>query len=416
MKIINKICWFILMIVTIFIVWINFKLYSDNFNKIEREKDIILQLNFLSKELKENNLGAKMQHVFPEGFVFTNVLYGLSWCEIGLVDSNLTSKKNALNEALYAFDQISATKAKSFFDPTLNPENGIFYLGWNNYLLSKILLLDTNFVGSSYYKMLYNKNCDKIIAALSHSNSPFLQSYQNQAWPADMCVAMASLSNYEKINDSRYKNYIKNWVTYIKANVDPRTKLIPHKVNPENSKTIEGARGCSISLILRLFSEIDYEFSKEQFVLYKKNFVTTTFGLPSIDEYPVGLCGQGDIDSGPVIFGVGFAGTIVSIGTFSVMGDYDLAEMQYKTINAFGLSSKNSDSKKYIFGKLPISDAFIAWSRTAQLHDNSNLSKIPCLWAYKFHLISILVITIFWASFYRKEIIKKLRYKSATVA
>lgn len=266
-----------------------------------------------------------MQNVFPEGFVFANVLYGLSWCEIGLVDSSLSSKEKALNEALYAYNQISSSKAKSIFDPTLNPENGIFYLGWNNYLLSKILLLDTNFNGSRYYKMVYNKNCDLIANALTHNSSPFLQSYQNQAWPADMCVAMASLSNYERINDSRFKNIIKNWVTQIKAKVDPRTKLIPHKVNHENGKTIEGARGCSISLILRLLSEIDHTFSKEQYTLYKKNFVTTTFGLPCVNEYPVGLCGSGDIDSGPVIFGVGFAGTIVSIGTFSAMEDYELA-------------------------------------------------------------------------------------------
>lgn len=352
-----------------------------------------------------------MQNVFPEGFVFANVLYGLSWCEIGLVDSSLSSKEKALNEALYAYNQISSSKAKSIFDPTLNPENGIFYLGWNNYLLSKILLLDTNFNGSRYYKMVYNKNCDLIANALTHNSSPFLQSYQNQAWPADMCVAMASLSNYERINDSRFKNIIKNWVTQIKAKVDPRTKLIPHKVNHENGKTIEGARGCSISLILRLLSEIDHTFSKEQYTLYKKNFVTTTFGLPCVNEYPVGLCGSGDIDSGPVIFGVGFAGTIVSIGTFSAMEDYELAEMQYKTINAFGFSSKNSDSKKFISGQLPISDAFIAWSRTTQLHDISNSSQTSLFWAYKFHLISILIITIFWALFYRKIIKKELQLK-----
>lgn len=409
MRIIKNTIWLLLLTTTILIVWLNIKLYTDNLNREERKKDIILQLNYLNRELKTNHLGERMQSIFPEGFVFTNVLYGLSWCEVGLVDTSLYTRKNSLNEALFAYEQISSTKAKSLFDPTLNPENGIFYLGWTNYLLSKLLQLDSSFDGSRYYKIVYNKNCELIVDALTHNNSPFLQSYQNQAWPADMCVAMASLSNYEKFNDTRYHSVVTNWVTAVKSKVDPRTKLIPHKVNPENGKTIEGARGCSISLILRLISEVDSDFSKEQYALYKKNFVSTTFGLPSIDEYPVGLCGSGDIDSGPVIFGVGFAGTIVSIGTFSVMGDYELAEKQYKTINAFGFSTKDSDMKKYVLGQMPIADAFIAWSRTAELNDKSNFIMTSNFWAYKFHFISFIVILILWTLFYHKIILKKLQ-------
>ncbi len=174
-------------------------------------------------------------------------------------------------------------------------------------------------------------------------------------------------------------------------------------------KRLRAARGCSISLILRLLAEIDYDFSLEQYKLYKKNFVSTTFGLPSIEEYPVGIFGMGDIDSGPVIFGVGFSGTIVSIGTLSVMGDYNLAEKQYKTINAFGLSYKSSNMKKYLFGQLPISDAFIAWSRTAQLHDPSNTTSLSNDWGLKFHSISFFTLLILWFIFYWKTIFKKFK-------
>lgn len=390
-----KIIKFIFFLISTIVIWLNIALYKDNFDRSERKKDIVLQLNFLSQELKVNHLGDSMQGIFPEGFVFANVLYGLSWCEVGLAENNLKDKENALKEALFAYNQINSSKAKSTFDASLNPENGIFYLGWKNYLLSKILLLDANFKGSDVYNKMYNYNCESIVNALKSKNTPFLESYRNQAWPADMCVAMASLSNYEKINDNRYKSVIKNWVAEIKSNIDPKTGLIPHKVNPENSKMIEGARGCSISLIIKMLSEIDLDFSKEQYKNYKKHFMTTSFGLPSINEYRRGTTGTGDIDSGPVIFGVGFSGTIVSIGTFAVMGDYDLAEKQYKTINAFGFSYRFSEQKKYIFGQLPIADAFIAWSRSAELH-TSNSIEIPFFWAYRFHLISLLLVLILW--------------------
>ena len=161
MRIIKNTIWFIQLTTTILIVWLNIKLCTDNLNREDRKKDIILQLNYLNRELKTNQLGERMQSIFPEGFVFTNVLYGLSWCEVGLADTSLYTRNNALNEALFAYDQISSAKAKSLFDPTLKPENGIFYLGWNNYLLSKLLQLDSNFEGSRYYKIVYNKNLNE---------------------------------------------------------------------------------------------------------------------------------------------------------------------------------------------------------------------------------------------------------------
>lgn len=397
-----------LLLFTIYLLSTNFNLYSEKFRKAGEERDIILQLNFIGKELKSNNLGKRMQEIFPEGFVFTNVLYGLSWCELGISDSTKTIKAQALNEALYAYNQINTIHAKSIFSSSLIPENGIFYTGWNNYLLSKILLLDSNFNNSREFKIIYVKQCEAISNALVNSNSPFLQSYENQSWPADMCVAMASLSNHDKIFNPKYQTILSDWIINVKAKLDPKTKLVPHKVNSDNGKTVEGARGCSISLILRLMSEIDSNFAMEQYKLYKENFVSTTFGLPSINEYPKGQSGFGDIDSGPVIFGVGFAGTIVSLGTFSVLGDKDLSENEFKTINSFGLGTKNKETKKYILGLLPIADAFIAWGRSSGLSSTKSTIKPSKYWRLRYHMISITIITFTWSLLYFKKIRKKI--------
>ncbi len=395
----------LIIIFTLLLLWVNLKLYSENFTRKEKHTDILQQLIFLEKELKTNNLGQRMQDVFPEGFVFTNVLYGLSWCEIATSDltNNKELKERALSEALFAYNEISSDKARSTFDNQLTPEDGIFYVGWRNYLLSKIIKSDTTFHNFQRYKRIYSEQCEIIIDALEQSNSPYLQSYYNQAWPADMFVAMTSVSNHDKIFKSKYESEIKNWLTDVKEKLDPKTKMIPHKVLTNTAKTVEGARGSSISLIIRLLSEIQPDFAKEQYSLYKKNFVTTTFGLPSISEYPKGESGDGDIDSGPVIFGVGFSGTIVSIGTFSMLGDFELAEKQYKTINAFGFGNKTENEKSYAFGLLPIADAFILWGRVAELNHNNSMKPISCGWRIKFHAISTIILSVLWLLvFYKK--------------
>jgi hypothetical protein len=399
-------------IISIVIVWINGKLYADNFTKKEQQQDIILQLNFLEQELKQHQLGDQMQAMFPEGFVFTNALYGLSWCEYGIADATNANKTRALSEALFAYHQINAEKAKLTFNATLQPQNGIYYLGWNNYLLSKILLLDSNFANNEAYKKIFKEQCELIVSTLKKSNSPYLQSYQDECWPADMCVAMASISNYNKIFNPKYQYIVTEWTNKVKVRLDPATQLIPHKVNSINGETIEGARGCSISLILRLMAEIDFNFAKEQYKIYQQNFVSTIFGLPSVMEYPKGHYGEGDIDSGPVILGVGFAGTIVSIGTFSVLGECELAAHQYQTINSLAMAYKTSDTKKYIFGQLPITDAFIAWGRSSGLNCTETPNQSATYWRGKFHIMSIVAIAVVWLLYFSRAIFSTLMHKN----
>jgi hypothetical protein len=406
----RKLIFVLIFIFTISVLWINFKLYSENFTTEEKRKDIILQLNFIGTELKSNNLGNRMQEVFPEGFVFTNALYGLSWCELAnsdATDSELKSK--ALKEAIFAYNEINSDEAKSIFDSHLTPENGIYYVGWKNYLLSNILKLDTTFADFSRLKTTFSEQCNIINEALKQSNSPYLQSYDSQSWAADMFLAMASLKNHDNIFKPKYENEISEWIKNAKNKLDPKTKLIPHKVNSRTGATVEGARGSSISLIIRLLAEIEPNFAKEQYELYKTYFVTTTFGLPSIIEYPKGQSGDGDIDSGPVIFGVGFSGTIVSIGTFAKLGNFDLAEQQYKTINAFGFGNKSENGKKYVFGLMPIADAFIAWGRATELNIKNTTKPASITWRVKFHLISIVVLLILWTILYSKSILTKWR-------
>lgn len=395
----------IISLFTAFILLINFQLYSENETITEKRADIINQLNFLESELKDENLGNRMQEIFPEGFVFIHVLYGLSWCELALSDSikDPVFQKKALSEALFAFNKINSEHARSTFDQSISPEYGIFYCGWKNYLLSKILMCDTTFPEHSSYIETYRAQCINISNAIIVSGSPFLQSYKSQSWPADMLTAMASLSNHDRIFNQKYQKVISNWIQKILVKTDPQTHLIPHKTNSETGNTLEGARGSSQSLILRLLYEIDPATAKKQYQIFKPNFITTTFGLPSLREYPKGMHGTGDIDSGPVIFGVSFSGTIVMIGTYAILENHSHAELQYKTVNAFGFGYTDESQKKYLAGYLPVADAFIAWGRASSLN-YCNEPYINETKSYKFLFLSLTLILACWAALFHKSL------------
>jgi hypothetical protein len=400
MKIFKRVIWLCFFVASVIVLWLNLRLHTENHTKQERREDILLQFHFLEKELKQSNLGQRMQAVFPEGFVFSNALYGLAWCELALDDATGQTKAKAIEEAKYAYEQINSEAGRSIFDPNLVPAYGAFYLGWNNYLLSKWLQIDTTAPDRDHYEKVYQRQSAYLAELVAkNAGSPFFQSYVNECWPADMCVAMASLANYERVFDGRYKHVVSGWVEHITPKMDPYTGLLPHKVHATDGSVMEGARGCSISLIIRFLSEIDSGFAQQQYRLYKQNFIANTLTLPSVKEYPKGKSGSGDIDSGPVIMGVGFAGTIVAIGTHSVMGDWALSEQQYRTIHSFGVGLGTGNGKSYAFGELPIADAFIAWGRSSALSAFDEQETLG-YWAGWFHLGSLGFVLLLWGIWY----------------
>ncbi len=403
----------LLSLFTALTVWINIKLYTENYTAQERREDIVHQLNFLETELKEQQLGPRMQEIFPEGNVFVNALYGLSWCELALNDQSSSNhlKKRAIKEAVYAFDQLNSIEARSIFDDSMLPENGIYYAGWNNYLLSKILRLDTNFRGHETYLKQYQQQCDVLAGLLRETGKTYFESYYAQSWPADMFLAMASLANYSNIVDHRYEPILTEWIKKVKQTVDPTFQLLPHKIDPKTESIVEGPRGCSIVLMLRMLAEIDPEYAQQQFDLFQKNFCEITLGLPSVREYPKGISGKGDVDSGPVIMGVGFAGTIVSIGTYNIFNCPELADQQYKTINAFGFETESGDEKKYIFGALPMADAFITWGRATAPGSFTTNDPAPSYWRLYFQLISACSMGVLWMFLFLPGMLRRLRAK-----
>ena len=369
--------------------------YSPTHNTEGYSKDVLRQLKYLKYQLHEKHAATKMQGLFPEGFVFTTTLYGLAWADFA---ENLNKKsplfQEAINEVKWSIEQVESEEGKANFDPILPLKYGAYYTGWVTYLMGKYLVLNPN---DSIITPVFNENCQYINNAILNTKSPYLESYTGLAWPADNIMCLASLSLYNKIYPPQYKAIISTWLSRIKQHLDTEIGLIPHAFNPETNQGAEGVRGSSQSLINCFLMEIDSSFAKEQFALFKKHFIEKRLGLSAVLEYPIGVDKQGDVDSGPVIWGVGTAASIVAIRTMAVNDDPLYVPIR-NSIEALGFANSFGKGKKYIFGALPMADAFLAWSNAAE---KQVAPTPPFLWRAVFHLISLIIIVPFCWWIYR---------------
>lgn len=372
--------------------------YSPNYLKqddsdILLNEDVYFQLKHLKTQLQKG-ADQQMQMIYPEGNIFINVLYGLSWCEF-ISNQPKDSKifKEGINEISRVVHVIQRPSSKTIFSKDLPLKHGAFYRGWSNYFLGKKLLLQKGSLQSSHDIEEFNKTCMEINSALKVSKSPYLESYQNMKWPADGIIAISSLKLYNIIYDTvKYDSTLENCLSKIKSNLDNETGLIPHSIDAQNDKIIEGARGSSQSLMLLFLKDLDNDFATVQFMKYKNQFVEYRLGLPGIREYPKGKDGFGDVDSGPVILGIGGAASIVGQRTMGVYEKWDLYTGLRNCIETFGCSMTSKSEKKYLLGELPMADAFIAWSNSVEKTKvETNLLES---WRLKIQILSILGIIV----------------------
>ncbi|MGY0501962.1 hypothetical protein ACWZHB_26040 [Nocardia sp. FBN12] len=346
------------------------------------------QLAFVREALDEGSDTAA-QELFPEGYVFSNVLYGLAWVQAAHTDSGLRAA--ALRESRWALARLESDEGKAIFSPALRPTFGVFFAGWTNWLRAAILSLDDT---DTAEVRRFATHSSEIAQAFAAAETPFLQAYPGQAWPVDSTVAIASLRLHDKLFGADYTAVIDRWLEQAKSRLDPATGLLPHQVAPSDGSLMTGARATSQTAIHRFLPEIDPAFATSQYSRYRDQFLAYPGGFgPALREYPKGVDGSGDVDSGPLVAGISLSATVVAQGAARVHGDRDLASAIGAEGELLGLPVSLPGSKRYAFGLLPIGDAFVVWSSTARpLTEPTTVLEQDLRWWWRLPWLGMLIL------------------------
>ncbi|HEU4423478.1 MAG TPA: hypothetical protein VFR67_13185 [Pilimelia sp.] len=351
------------------------------------------QLAFLRAAL-DGGAGDQAQRQFPEGYFFLHVLYGLSWVELGMREPT-GGRATALREARWALARLDSPSGRAPFSPDLAPPYGVFYQGWTSWLRGGVLSLQPAGQRDPGELRRFADDCVALGAAFDASASPYLAAYPGQAWPVDSTVAMASLRLHDTLLPARFADTARRWLHGVRQRLDPHTGLLPHRVDPSTGTPIEVARGTSQSILQRFLIEVDPAFARQQYLRFRDRYVASPLGLgPAVREYPDGMAGPADVDSGPLPLGVSLSATVVTIGAAQVQGDAPLAAALANYGELAGVPIDTPWTKRYALGLLPIGDAFLAWSKTARPWVAQSPAPPPAAiaWWWRVPLLTVLVI------------------------
>jgi len=197
-------------------------------------------------------------------------------------------------------------------------------------------------------------------------DSPWIlaETYPGQIFVADNAVVVASLSLAQPLFPDVSLDISERWVRSIQRRyLDPDTGLMVFRVGTDGS-VIEKSRGSGVAWSIFYLSYAHDSFARQQYQQLRSTLLSQPFGLfHGIREVPVGNDWQGDVDSGPVLFGLSPSATGFAIAGAVLTGDDDTTLHLLRTAEWAGTTVSTGQGRRYLLAPL-VGDAILLAMRT----------------------------------------------------
>lgn len=161
-------------------------------------------------------------------------------------------------------------------------------------------------------------------------------SYENMGlrWPADQAATLASLARFDAAHHATLlAQPLAAWEAVLAKHLDATTGLPVSEVTGKGPGA-KYPRGCAQSYITRYLAEADPALSATWWSAYRTHFFVRLGPVIGFREWPRGVERRADVDSGPIVMGIGTAASAFALPAAKAQGDLALAAQLEGTASA----------------------------------------------------------------------------------
>ncbi|MCH9686486.1 MAG: hypothetical protein K0V04_33945 [Deltaproteobacteria bacterium] len=241
-----------------------------------------------------------------------------------------------------------------------SPRAHAAYLGYLDLLLGVHRKLDPD----SRYADLHDRISDHLAALIERSPIGLVQTYPGETYPVDNTAIFGALALHQRTAGADHRAALATARLAIVRFQDSSTGLLVQSVDPGSGRWVDGPRGSGTALAVYFTSFWDEAVS---LALYRaqQQLRRDVLGFGTMREYPSGVDGRGDIDSGPVVLGVSISSTGFSLAGSRIHDDRDTFEALFATATLFGAPIDRDGARNFALGG-PLGDALMFAMLTAR--------------------------------------------------
>ena len=239
------------------------------------------------------------------------------------------------------------------------PEGHVAYLGYMNLALGLHRQLDP----ASRYQDLHDAITSALWRRYQASPSKMLATYPGEYYPVDNLAAIGALGLHARATGVERQADLDKLLDAVQSRyLDRETGLLIQRVDARG-RAVDAGRGSGSALGAYFASWASPELAARLHGAVKRHLTRSPLGFGMVREY-VTADGPGDIDSGPLLFGLSISATGFSLGSARVAGDVEHFKRVYRTAHLFGAPTSDGEGVSFANGG-PLGNALMLALMTA---------------------------------------------------
>jgi hypothetical protein len=215
------------------------------------------------------------------------------------------------------------------------------------------------------YKPLLAGRVKLMEEGLRKSPHLVLESYPNECWMFDHCVALAALRLTDRLDGTDHSQLIRDWLAMAKKQLIHRESGLLVSSFTTDGETLDGPEGSTLWMVAHCLQIVDADFARDQYHRARKELGEITAGFGYAHEWPRSWNGPADIDSGPIIpvFNISAGSSGMAFIGASAFGDETFLSSLAATLDFAAFPSRNHGRLKFCASN-QVGDAALLYAAT----------------------------------------------------
>lgn len=177
--------------------------------------------------------------------------------------------------------------------------------------------------GDERFDAVHARIADVLHEGLVGEGGRHLWSFPEVTWGFDTMPCLLALRLYDASRGStRSSEAIRRHLEWVRTQASDPTLRLPYSHLPEKGAgEPRPPRGCDLAYRTWLVAQLDPRYAKDIYEQFRRCFWIERGYLAGFAEWPHGANLGEDVDSGPIVLGMGLAATGFGIGAARCMGD-----------------------------------------------------------------------------------------------
>jgi hypothetical protein len=242
--------------------------------------------------------------------------------------------------------------------PAERPRHGhLAFLGYANLALS----MERRVSPQSPHAAIGDAVTEALVRAFAASPTGLLESYPDETYPADNAAAVASIVLHDRAapaaaaqaaagGSTDHAAVVQRVLAALRARfTDAASGLLYQRVDSATGAPREGARASGTAMAAFVLGYAGPDAASPWWDALARQW-DTVLGFGGVREFPPGARGAGDIDSGPVILGLGVSASAFGLASARRAGDGARFRSGFASAWLFGLPSEDGGALRFVSG------------------------------------------------------------------